>query len=135
MTTISDHLTEQLSGLQNKALIVGLFLAIGGFGYAMAMGEMANFYQAYLIGYMIVTGITLVCMFFFMLHQLVGGRWGFVIQRLLEAAMSTFPVLAILFIPIVLGMHDLYHWTHEEVVANDPILQHKAPYLNVSFFI
>jgi len=69
-----------------------------------------------------------------MLHQLVGGRWGFVIQRLLEAAMSTFPVLAILFIPIVLGMDDLYHWTHEEVVANDPILQHKAPYLNVSFF-
>ena len=134
MTTISDHLTEQLNGLQNKALIVGLFLAIGGFGYAIVMGNMANFYQAYLIGYMIITGITLVCLFFFMLHQLVGGRWGFVIQRLLEAAMSTFPVLAILFIPIVLGMDDLYHWTHEEVVANDPILQHKAPYLNVSFF-
>lgn len=135
MTTISDHLTEQLGGLQNKALIVGLVLMLGGFGYAFAMGDMAHFYQAYLVGFMIVTGITLVSMAFFMLHALIGGRWGFVIQRLMEAAMSTFPVLAILFIPIAFGMHDLYHWTHEEAVATDPILQHKESYLNVPFFL
>ena len=108
MTNISDNLTEQLGNLQTRSLVVGLILALGGLGYAFAMGDMAHFYQSYLVGFMIITGITLVCMAFFMLHQLIGGRWGFLIQRLLEAAMSTFPILLILFIPIILGMHDLY---------------------------
>lgn len=135
MTAISNSLFTQISSIQSRALTVGVILVLGGLLYAFATGEMSGFYQAYLVGYMICAGITLVCMAFIMLHHLIGGRWGFVIQRLLEAAMSTLPVLLVLFIPIVLGMHDLYHWTHAEVVAVDPILQHKASYLNVPFFI
>ncbi len=135
MTTIPYPLFKQLSSLQSRALTVGVVLILGGLLYALSMGEMAGFYQAYLVGYMICVGITLVCMAFTMLHHLIGGRWGFIIQRLLEAAMSTLPVLLVLFIPIALGMHDLYHWTHEEVVAGDPILQHKESYLNVPFFL
>jgi hypothetical protein len=45
------------------------------------------------------------------------------------------PVLTVLFLPIVFGMHDLYHWTHEEVVAADEILQRKQRYLNTPFFL
>ena len=135
MTAISNHLLAQINGVQTRALTAGVLLLLGGLLYAYAMGEMSGFYQAYLVGYMICVGITLVCMAFIMLHHLIGGRWGFVIQRLLEAAMSTLPVLLVLFIPIVLGMHDLYHWTHAEVVAVDPILQHKESYLNVPFFL
>ena len=135
MTIISNMLSEQLSRLQSRALTVGAILILGGLLYAFAMGEMAGFYQAYLVGYMVCTGVTLVCMAFVMLHHLIGGRWGFVIQRLLEAVMGTLPLLLVLFIPILLGMHDLYHWTHKEAVAADPILQHKEPYLNVPFFI
>lgn len=135
MTTISNMLSEQLSRLQSRALTLGAILILGGLLYAFAIGEMAGFYQAYLVGYMVCTGVTLVCMAFVMLHHLIGGRWGFVIQRLLEAVMGTLPMLLVLFIPILLGMHDLYHWTHKEAVAADPILQHKEPYLNVPFFI
>ena len=135
MTTIPRPLFEQLTSLQSRALTVGVLLILGGLLYALSMGEMAGFYQAYLVGYMICAGITLVCMAFTMLHHLIGGRWGFIIQRLLEAAMSTLPVLLVLFIPIALGMHDLYHCTHEELVAADPILQHKESYLNVPFFL
>jgi hypothetical protein len=48
--------------------------------------------------------------------------------------MMTLPVMAILFIPILLGLHDLYHWSHEDVIASDPILQKKSAYLNPLFF-
>jgi hypothetical protein len=42
----------------------------------------------------------------------------------------------LLSLPILfLGLHDLYEWTHHEVVAHDEILLHKAPYLNEPFFI
>jgi hypothetical protein len=43
--------------------------------------------------------------------------------------------MALLFIPIPLGMHSLYEWSHPEIVANDPVLQAKALYLNVPFFL
>jgi hypothetical protein len=50
-------------------------------------------------------------------------------------AMSNYLIVSmILFAIMFMGIHDLYHWTHVDVVANDPILQHKAPYLNVPFF-
>ncbi|EMG21094.1 putative membrane protein [Leptospira interrogans serovar Copenhageni str. LT2050] len=35
----------------------------------------------------------------------------------------------------VVGIHDLYEWSHSEVVAHDHLLQHKKPLLNVPFFV
>ena len=70
-----------------------------------------------------------------MLHHLVGGRWGFMIQRVLEAGIQTLPLMALFFIPLLFGLSDLYPWARTEVVAADPLLQQKAAYLNIPFFI
>jgi hypothetical protein len=35
----------------------------------------------------------------------------------------------------VFGLHELYEWTHLDVVAEDPVLQHKRAYLNIPFFL
>jgi len=51
------------------------------------------------------------------------------------AATRVLPVLTLLFIPIVLGMHHLYVWTDPNVVAHDEVLQAKHLYLNTPFFI
>src|SRR5260370_39891937 len=70
-----------------------------------------------------------------MLHHLVCGTWGFVIRRVLEAGTRTLPLMALLFLPIIFGIHYLYDWSHPEIVARDSILQAKDVYLNVPFFI
>jgi hypothetical protein len=44
-------------------------------------------------------------------------------------------LLALLFIPILLGLESLYPWANAEEVAHSPLLQHKAGYLNVPFFV
>jgi hypothetical protein len=36
---------------------------------------------------------------------------------------------------VLFGLHDLFEWTHHEVVEHDALLQWKQPYLNVSFFV
>jgi hypothetical protein len=38
-------------------------------------------------------------------------------------------------VPIVFGLGTLYEWSHTDVVAKDPVLAHKAAYLNVPFFL
>jgi hypothetical protein len=49
--------------------------------------------------------------------------------------MKTLPLMALLFVPLVFGLHYLYEWARPEDVSHDPLLQHKAGYLNPAFFI
>jgi hypothetical protein len=92
-------------------------------------------FRSYLIAYLFWFGIALGCLPLLMLHHLVGGTWGFGIRRILEAATRTLPLMLVLFLPLLLGIHSLYIWSHPSVVAADPVLQAKRAYLNVPFFI
>jgi hypothetical protein len=64
-----------------------------------------------------------------------GGAWGVAIRRFLEAMIRLLPVMALLFLPIALGLPQLYEWARPEAVAHDALLQHKHAYLNVPFFL
>src|SRR5437016_7632743 len=92
-------------------------------------------FRSYLIAYLFWFGIALGCLPLLMLHHVVGGTWGFVIRRILEAGTRTLPLMVVLFIPILLGIHHLYEWSDPNVVAHDAVLQAKHAYLNVPFFI
>jgi hypothetical protein len=70
-----------------------------------------------------------------MIHQLSGGAWGVVTRRIFGAASRVLPVLTLLYLPLLFGLHDLYEWTHHDVVEADPILSGKARYLNTPFFL
>jgi hypothetical protein len=94
-----------------------------------------RFFEAYLMAYVFWLGIALGCQAILMIHHLAGGRWGFAIRRQLEAASKTLPLLAVLFIPCLLGLHGLYIWTSPEALAADALLRHKQSYLNAPFFV
>jgi len=110
--------------------VLGVVLAVAGF----FMSGADRFYQAYLVGYTFWMGVVLGCMALTMVQYLSGGVWGIILRRPFEAAMRTLPVMTVLFIPIVLGMHSIYEWSHAEA-ANDPLIQAKAAYLNPTMFI
>ena len=123
----------QLNRLQTLALIVGgvglVLLAVGWFL------NPAQFFPAYLVGYVLWVQVALGCLVILMIYNMTGGGWGYVTQRVLRAGMLTLPLLAVLFIPLILGLPTLYEWARPEAVAHDELLQHKLPYLNVPFFI
>jgi hypothetical protein len=114
------------------------FLMAGAAGAVLtAIGYFTNshqFFQSYLMGYMLVLGLSLGSLGLAMIHQLSGGEWGIVIRRSAGAASRVIPVLTILFLPIVFGMHDLYEWTHPNW-AEPEVLAIKDKYLNVPFFL
>jgi hypothetical protein len=123
----------RVASLQRLALVVGVAgLALCAVGFA---ANRAHFFKAYLLAYVFWIGIALGSLAISMLHHLSGGAWGVVIRRVLEAASRTLPFMALLFLPIAFGIHELYLWANPEAVAKDAILQHKAAYLNVRFFI
>jgi hypothetical protein len=129
----ADELIPELARYQQRFLVAGA--ALGAVSLVGLFTNHAQFFRSYLLAYMLVLGATLGCLALGMIHQLSGGAWGVVTRRLIGAASRVLPVLTVLFIPILFGLHDLYEWTHEEAVAADEILQGKHVYLNVPFFI
>src|SRR5499427_6577520 len=123
-----------------RSLIVGIIFAIGAI--ALAFTRPDEFYRGYLLGYMDCLGVALGSMAIVMIRHLTGGGWGAVSRRLLGASMRTLPVLAILFIPIVIGVlqHRNYPWLMPLDAIQDPhIREHlerhafiKDAYLNPS---
>ncbi|MER3427839.1 MAG: hypothetical protein C4334_07025 [Pyrinomonas sp.] len=119
--------------LRGIALIVGLVgAALTALG---AFIDARQFFFSYLIGYVLWTGVALGSLGILMVHHVAGGAWSLVIRRILEAATRTIPLMLVLFLPVALGIHQLYEWSHSEAVAASEPLQHKAPYLNVPFFL
>jgi len=130
---VTQALREELDGIQKRALIVGAgasLLAVVG-----AFVDPAQFTRSYLVAWLFWLGLGLGSLAIVLLHRMTGGSWGFAIRRLLESGMRTLPLLAVLFVPIALGMRRIYPWTNEAAVAADPILLHKAPYLNEKAFL
>lgn len=72
--------------------------------------------------------------FFWALQYITQSGWSSGFIRIPQAIANFFPVLLLLMIPLLFGLHHLYHWSHADAVALDPILMHKSPFLNVPFF-
>ncbi len=97
--------------LSRWSLIVGVvFSVIAAVIFFAFTDGRAQFFRAYLMGFMLWLGIALGSMAIIMIRHLTGGGWGVVIRRIQGAAMRTLPALAVLFIPIIFGMHTLYIW-------------------------
>ena len=123
----------ELGRLRGVALMVGIVgTALTALG---AFLDARQFFFSYLIGYVLWTGVALGSLGLLMVHHVAGGAWSLVIRRILEAATRTIPLMLVLFVPVALGVHQLYEWSHDEAVAASELLQHKAPYLNIPFFL
>jgi len=137
ITQESAALHPYIDSLQRRALIVGIIFMIPAVaGYFFDPSAQEQFFRSYLLAFTFWIGLPLGSLGILMIHQVGGGTWGFSIRRLLEAGTRTLPLMFLLSLPILfLGLHDLYEWTHLEVVEHDEFLSHKAPYLNEPFFI
>jgi hypothetical protein len=107
-------------------LVIGLFV------------DRTRLFFAYLTAYAYVVSIVVGALLFLMICHAMRAGWPVAIRRLTEGIVSTLPLLAVLFIPLVFGLHVLYPWIDPASVT-DPharhLIEHKQPYLNVPFFL
>lgn len=92
-------------------------------------------YSVLLVGFYLIWGLAAVSMFFTAIQHLSGAYWSVTYRRLMEVMATFIPFLIIPLIGIILGMHDLYEWTHEGITEYDELIKHKSGYLNTPFFI
>ncbi len=125
--------SPKLVAYVRRVSLGGLVLALVGglaciYGYANLRDE---FYPAYLTAYLYWLGMSLGCLSVAMLHGLTGGAWGTAIRRVIEAGFQTLPLMALLFVPIWLGVERIYEWADPELVQRHELLARKAGYLHL----
>jgi hypothetical protein len=109
--------------------VLGLLLLV-----VFGRGDPTSFFRAYLLGYTFWLGLGIGSLGVALIQFLTGGRWGLATRRVFEAGAATVPLLAVLFLPILLGIPVLYPWARPDVVSASPVIQHKLLYLNPPFF-
>ncbi len=129
--TPADPIVLEIGSWQRRALIVGV--AASSLAIVAVFLDRDQFLRSYLFAYLYWTGMALGCLAILLMHHVVGGKWGMMIRRACEAGARTLPVMALLFIPVLIGMKALYPWTRPEA-AQDANIQRKAAYLNIPFF-
>ena len=132
--------TRHLDGVLRPALIVCGVLATIGIGGSLLLargseGGMDHLLETYLVSFAFFLSISLGALFFVLLQHCTRAGWSVVVRRVAEALAGNVWLMAVLAIPVVLGMDHLYHWTDTAAAAHDPLLAGKLGFLNPSFFI
>ena len=139
---VLDITTEKrhLNGVVRLPLIFCAVLAVVGIGGSLILANTTqhggeHLLETYLVSFAFFLAISLGGLFFVLLQHCTRAGWSVVVRRVAEAVAANVWVMMVLAIPVVYGIHHLYHWANVEAVAHDPMLDAKAGFLNPSFFI
>ena len=130
---LPEQVRREFGRFGNLSLTVGL--AAGAVGLAFGFFGWLDFFQGYLASWLLVLGIALGSLVLVALQYLTGGAWGILIRRPAEAAARTLPLVALLFIPIAIGIPVLYHWSNPAFVAHDDVMRHRQVWMNTPAFL
>ncbi len=93
-----------------------------------------HFFPAYLMAFVLWFGVSAGCLAILMLHNLVGGRWGWAIRPLAECGAHGIGLMGLLFVPLLFGLHVNYPWARPAEVEGDAVLTHQAKWMNPTRF-
>jgi hypothetical protein len=127
--------------------LVGTAIALLGFFTGLSAGDSRPLFS-WLIGLSFWLSIAIGMLFMTLIFYIFHAKWPTVLRRQLEHGIGLFPLLAVLFVPLLIVpfIHDdpgiLWKWMNAEraivgggSVATDPLFLHKSAYLNIPFFV
>src|SRR4029453_331760 len=94
----------------NRLPLVGAVAALLG-GVACAIlgaADPKQFFFSWLVSFLFFLSLALGALFFVLIQYACQGGWGIVLRRVGETIFATLPVMGVLFLPLLLGLRDLY---------------------------
>lgn len=111
------------------------FVAMGHTASRHEGGHSNPAWSALLVATFFVLATSVMGLFFTAISHITGSKWSITVRRVIETYSKFIPVGTILLGIVFLGLHDLYEWSHPEVVAKDHLIHHKSAWLNSGFFV
>jgi hypothetical protein len=126
---------DRISRIGPAAALIGIIgLILVAVGYFSHDTEIMH---SYLFGFVFWGSITIGCFGLMMLQGAIRSAWGTSVLRIMEAGggPAMILLLAVLFLPILLCLNQIYPWMDAGFVHGDSILEKKQFYLNPTFFV
>ncbi len=100
-----------------RALMIGAAFALVSLVFVGSPEGRAHLLRSYLMGSMTAFNFVGGALAFLLVQYLSGGKWGLILRRPLEAMTRTWWFVALLFVPILFLMKDLYLWAEYHTPA------------------
>jgi hypothetical protein len=111
-------------------VVIGVVALITGF-----LTDPARTWPNILLNNVFFLTISIGAMLYYSLQFVTGSSWSAMFQRIPLALGSFIPVAAVLMLLLYFGLPAIYEWAHPGITETDKLIAHKAPYLNVPFFM
>jgi hypothetical protein len=116
-----------------NSIFVGLFVVgLAAFVYTL-MQDADRAWQVYVSNWLFFTSIAMGAIAFTAATVIVKAKWNWSIRRVSLSFVAFLPVSFVLLLPMLGLGEDYFPWIH--MMADDPIVQKKAAYLNMPFLI
>ena len=122
---------------QKMHSLYSIFMFLGLVGLALTLiVDTQRAWSGYLVSLFYFLLLALGGLFFTSVQHITRAGWSVSIRRIPEAFITFLkPGALFCLIFLVLGAIHLYEWLHYDAVQKDALLQHKASYLNLWFFV
>lgn len=123
-----------------KLLLGAVIAAVIGF-VLLAIGlfvDPSRTFLSYVMAYAFAFTTCVCGLILLMIGYAANARWMSVVRRTTEAVSLPIPALAVLFIPILFGLAEVYPWHTPPLGLAEHelhVLEHRAPYLNTGFLL
>ncbi|MBW2148477.1 MAG: polysulfide reductase NrfD [Deltaproteobacteria bacterium] len=132
---LREEIIDRIAGMEvrggrGKITWVLVVLVVAGvvIFVSAAFGSAARqAWQVYLVNFLFWSGMAQMGLVFCAILSLTKSRWGWPIKRLAEATAAFLPISFVLFLVLIMGRGELFHWIHEPVHGREAWLN--APFL------
>jgi hypothetical protein len=128
---LPKELSESWSKIGYGLGALGVVALLAGY---FGSPDKGRFGAAYLVGFMFTTTIGIGALFMTIIQHLTKAGWSVAPRRLLEWVAQGLIASVVLFLPLFVMSHDVWHHWMGEHAQHDKILQGKAAFLNPTFF-
>ncbi len=122
--------SKKLMVIVAAMIVIGAIAIIAGFAT-----DSARTWPNILLNNMYFITISIGALMFYGIQYITGSSWSALFQRIPLAAGAFLPAGFILMLLLYFGLHDIYEWSHPGITETDKLIAHKAPFLNVPFFM
>ncbi|MEZ5979582.1 MAG: quinol:cytochrome C oxidoreductase [Planctomycetota bacterium] len=142
-----QRMPSGLRSLGGKLAGLGVLLTAAGVGLAYATGGFKFFQFSYLTAYAFALTVTMGGLVFLLIQHVFRASWSVAVRRIAESMVRLMPIVALLFLPVLLpvlfareSMYHVFEWMDPAFVQADAefmpskqvVYEH---YLNPNFFV
>ncbi len=124
---------ERFEQWQKRSLYVGL--AAAAVCAVAFLVDRRAFFRGYLVGYLFWWKISIGFLAIALLRNLVRSNWGNSTWPYLRAGIATMPLTALLFLPVALGLRDIFPWAETAGESTSHHAAFREVYLETGFFL